>query len=46
MIKIKFKNQNYVLNIIYFFLDCDFNCEAKIMYQTEFFFTILNSNQD
>ena len=33
---IKFKNQNYILNII-FFLNCDFSCEIKTMYQTEFF---------
>jgi hypothetical protein len=33
---IKFKNQNYVPNTI-FFLNCDFSCETKIMYQTEFF---------
>ena len=34
---IKLKNQNYVLNIIFFFLNCDFSCETKTMYQTEFF---------
>ncbi len=36
IIKIKFKNQNFVINII-FFLNCDFSCETKTMYQTEFF---------
>jgi hypothetical protein len=36
MIKSKSKNQNYVPNTI-FFLNCDFNCEIKTMYQTEFF---------
>ena len=36
MIKIKFKNQNYVPNTI-FFLNCDFSCETKTIYQTEFF---------
>ena len=46
IIKFKSKNQNYVPNTK-FFLNCDFNCETKIMYQTNFFFfTILNSNQD
>ena len=45
MIKTKSKNQNNVPNTI-FFLICDFSCETKTMYQTEFFFTILNSNQD
>ena len=36
---IKSKNQNYVLNIIFFFffLNCDFSYETKTMYQTEFF---------
>ena len=39
MIKIKFKNQNYVPNtIFFFFLNCDFSCETKTMYQTESFF--------
>ena len=33
MIKIKFKNQNYVPNTIFFF-NCDFSCETKTMYQT------------
>ena len=33
MIKIKSKNQNYVLNTIFFFF---FNCETKTMYQNEF----------
>ena len=37
MIKTKSKNQNYVPNIIFFFLNCDFSCETKTMYQTEFF---------
>ena len=37
MIKTKFKNQNYVPNTIFFFLNCDFSCDTKIMYQTEFF---------
>jgi hypothetical protein len=37
MIKTKSKNQNYVPNTIFFFLNCDFNCETKTMYQTEFF---------
>ena len=46
IIKFKSKNQNYVSNIIFFFLNCDFSCETKTMYQIEFFFTILNSNQD
>ena len=32
----KSKNQNYVSNTI-FFLNCDFSCETKTMYQTEFF---------
>jgi hypothetical protein len=36
MIKTKSKNQNYVPNTI-FFLNCDFSCETKTMYQTEFF---------
>jgi hypothetical protein len=36
MLKTKSKNQNYVPNTI-FFLNCDFNCEIKTMYQTEFF---------
>jgi hypothetical protein len=36
IIKFKFENQNYVPNTI-FFLNCDFSCETKIMYQTEFF---------
>jgi hypothetical protein len=36
MIKFKSKNQNYVPNTI-FFLNCDFSCETKTMYQTEFF---------
>jgi hypothetical protein len=36
MLKTKSKNQNYVPNII-FFLNCDFSCETKTMYQTEFF---------
>jgi hypothetical protein len=34
----KLKNQNYVPNIIFFFLNfflnCDFSCETKTMYQT------------
>jgi hypothetical protein len=34
MIKIKFKNQNYVLKTFFFFLNCDFSCETKTMYQT------------
>ena len=46
MIKTKSKNQNYVPNTIFFFLNCDFSCETKTIYQTIFFFTILNSNQD
>ena len=31
----KSKNQNYVPNMIYLFifLNCDFNCETKTMYQ-------------
>ena len=33
MLKTKSKNQNYVLNTI-FFLNCDFSCETKTMYQT------------
>ena len=37
IIKFKSKNQNYVPNIIFFFLNCDFSCEIKTMYQTEFF---------
>jgi hypothetical protein len=36
IIKIKSKNQNYVPNT-FFFLNCDFSCETKTMYQTEFF---------
>jgi hypothetical protein len=36
MIKTKSKNQNYVPNTI-FFKNCDFSCETKTMYQTEFF---------
>ena len=32
MIKTKSKNQNYVLNTIFFFLNCDFSCETKTMY--------------
>jgi hypothetical protein len=36
MIKTKSKNQNYVSNTI-FFLNCDFSCETKTMYQTNFF---------
>ena len=36
MIKTKSKNQNNVPNTI-FFLNCDFSCETKTMYQTEFF---------
>jgi hypothetical protein len=36
IIKSKSKNQNYVPNTI-FFLNCDFSCETKTMYQTEFF---------
>ena len=36
IIKFKSKNQNYVPNTI-FFLNCDFSCETKAMYQTEFF---------
>ena len=36
MIKTKSKNQNYVPNTI-FFLNCDFSCETKTMYQAEFF---------
>ena len=36
MIKTKSKNQKYVPNTI-FFLNCDFSCETKTMYQTEFF---------
>ena len=34
MIKTKSENQNYVSNTIFFFLNCDFSCETKIMYQT------------
>ena len=38
IIKFKSKNQNYVSNTIFFcFLNCDFSCETKTMYQTEFF---------
>jgi hypothetical protein len=40
MIKTKFKNQNYVPNTIFFFfffLNCDFSCKTKTMYQTNFF---------
>jgi hypothetical protein len=37
IIKVKSKNQNDVPNAIFFFLNCDFSCETKIMYQTEFF---------
>ena len=37
MIKTKSKNQNYVPNIIFYFLNCDFSCETKTMYQIEFF---------
>ena len=37
IIKFKSKNQNYVPNTIFFFLNCDFSCETKTMYQTEFF---------
>ena len=33
----KFKNQNYVSNTNFFFLNCDFSCETKTMYQIEFF---------
>ena len=36
MIKIQFKNQNYVPNTIFFF-NCDFSCETKTMYQIDFF---------
>ena len=36
MLKTKSKNQNYVPNTN-FFLNCDFSCETKTMYQTEFF---------
>jgi hypothetical protein len=36
IIKVKSKNQNDVPNTI-FFLNCDFSCETKTMYQTEFF---------
>ena len=36
MLKTKSKNQNYVPNTI-FFLNCDFSCETKTMYQIEFF---------
>jgi hypothetical protein len=34
MIKTKSKNQNYITNTIFFFLNCDFSCETKTMYQT------------
>ena len=34
---IKSKNQNYVPNTIFFFLNRDFSCETKTMYQTEIF---------
>ena len=37
IIKTESKNQNYVPNIIFFFLNYDFSCETKTMYQTEFF---------
>ena len=37
MIKTKSRNQNYVPNIIFFFLNCDFSCETKTIYQTKFF---------
>jgi hypothetical protein len=38
IIKTKSKNQNYVPNTnFFFFLNCDFSCETKTMYQTEFF---------
>ena len=37
MIKTKSKNQNYIPNTIFFFLNCDFSCETKTMYQTNFF---------
>ena len=37
IIKIKSKNQNYVSNIIFFFLNYDFSCETKVMYQIKFF---------
>jgi U3 small nucleolar RNA-associated protein 14 len=37
IIKTKSKNQNYVPNTIFFFLNCDFSCETKTMYQTNFF---------
>ena len=40
MIKIKFKIQNYVSNTIFFFLNCDFSCETKTIYQTEFFYNL------
>ncbi len=36
IIKVKSKNQNDVPNTI-FFLNGDFSCETKTMYQTEFF---------
>ena len=36
IIKTESKNQNYVPNTI-FFLNYDFSCETKTMYQTEFF---------
>ena len=38
IIKFKSKNQKYVPNIYIFFLNCDFSCETKTMYQTEIFF--------
>ena len=41
IIKIKFKNQNDILNIIFFFfLNYDFSCEIKTMYQTDFFYNL------
>jgi hypothetical protein len=36
MKKFKSKNQNFVSNTI-FLKNCDFSCETKTMYQTEFF---------
>ena len=36
MIKTKSKNKKYVLNTIFFFLNCDFSCETKTMYQTDY----------
>ena len=37
IIKFKSRNQNYVPNTIFFFLNCDFSSETKTTYQTEFF---------